>query len=268
MSSAIALLANSVLLIGLHKSKLTSQKTMKIICSLACSDLGVAALVMPTYLAALYNEKTGCKIHTASALVFFSFGMNTASMLLILSLDRFLQISWPFFYRAWVTQKQVTILICVTWMVSPVTATCVLFTSPLTQICILLTIGMTFYLVSVTFYARILYVIHAHKKKIRTGSLSISCKNGKRKWPIQNNPISTLSSLDANSKKITFKLQVEVFDDSIMISDENGCSVEQQSNAARSISTAKTRLHRSSDDHKIRKGFAPPHGKGAQQSAF
>lgn len=216
LSSVVGTLANCILLAGLYKSKQTHQNTMRIIFSLACSDFGVSALVVPTYLTSKYYKHASCAIHVISTFVFFSFAINTANMLLILSLDRVLQISWPIVYRVWVTRRHVTFLIITAWFISPSIAICVFFTSPLIQVCVLFTFGMTFYVISVAFYARILFVIRTHKRKIRTDGISDS----------KNESLSITRK--GKSKKITFKLQVEVFDVS---PTHKGNVIENPSNA-------------------------------------
>ena len=256
ISSVVGVLANFLLLLGLRKSKLTKQNTMKVIFSLGCSDFGVSALVMPSYLAALYYQKANCTLHLISMFVFFAFAVNTANMLLILSIDRVLQISWPLFYRAWITRKHVKLVLICAWVFAPVSAICVFFANPLTQICILLTIGMTFYTISVTSYARILFVVRTHRKKIRTGSSSISRNenvNGSERLNGENRKSETQKR---NNKKITFKLQVEVFDDSAVI-DENPVD-----NAGKTSYTAKSCVSQASKRQGAREYHQNPHRNG------
>ena len=205
--SIIGTVTNLLLLVGLYKSKLTSQGTMKIICSLACSDFCVSAVVMPTYLIATFQRETDCNMHLASAYVFFTFAVNTANMLLILSTDRLLQISKPILYRAYLTKRHIQVLIICAWIASAATGICIFFTNPLVQVCVLLTIGMTFYTISVASYARILFVMHTHRTKIQTSSTSDTNNESARKASDRHQ-----GPANCGNKRITFKLHVEVFE--------------------------------------------------------
>ena len=204
-------LTNFLLLVGLYRSKLTNQITMKVVCSLACSDFCISAFVVPTFLVALFQKNNHCKMHLILVYIFFTFAINTVCMFLVLSIDRLLQISWPIQYRAHKTKKRMQTLIFTVWIVSPITAICVFFTSPLTQICVLLVIGMTFYIISAISYVRILFEMHAHRKKIRTDS-SFEIHSESSRKQIYSRDVK-FESRRRSTKRITFKLQVEIIED-------------------------------------------------------
>ena len=209
--SGLGTLTNFLLLVGFYKSKLTNQITMKVACSLACSDFCISAFVVPTFLVALFLKDSNCKIHLILVYMFFTFAINTVCMFLVISIDRLLQISWPIQYRAHKTKKYIQTLIFTIWIVSPIAAICVFFTSPLTQIYVLLTIGMAFYTISAMSYARVLFEMHAHRKKIQTSSNFEMHSESSRKQIYSQNV--KLESTRRNTKRITFKLHVEVIED-------------------------------------------------------
>ena len=255
---------NCVLLLGLYKSKLTSQNTMMVIYSLAFSDFCVSALVMPTFLVAIFQREKDCSMHLMSVCVFMTFAINTANMLLILSTDRLLQVSWPILYRAHITKKRMKILIICAWIVSPISAVSILFTSPVTQVCILLTIGMAFYTISVASYVRILFVVHTHRKKIQA-----SFPSGRNNEAAREKYGGSQESARRTSKTITFKLQVEVFGDSPKRSE----NVRIHTGETRTMAQESSRLNGTYDgtDHKalltvpeepkMEKDHLPCHGK-------
>lgn len=210
----VGLIGNAVLLIGLVKSKLIRQNTMKVIFSLGISDFGICAIVSPMVLVILTHENIDCKLQCGLMVINFLFGINTGNMLVLLSIDRVLLIAWPSFYRKYITVKCATGILVGSWIVSSIFAISALYINPLTIIKAVLATSMTYFTLSVLSYARISYTVHKHKRQIR---VSIESRHSTRKTEAENTttmPRRKIAVAPTNrTRRISFKLKVEVFDD-------------------------------------------------------
>ena len=220
----VGFIGNAALLVGLVKSKLIRQNTMRIIFSLGISDFGICAIVSPLVLVILTHENTDCSLQRALMVINFLFGINTGNMLVLLSIDRVLLIAWPIFYRKYITVRCATGFLVGSWIVSSIFAVSVLFISPLTIVKAVLATSMTYFMLSVLSYAKISYAVHKHKRQIR---VSIESRHSTRKTDAENTTTATarrrkIAVAPTNrTRRISFKLQVEVFDD-------NGSQIETE----------------------------------------
>ena len=210
----VGFIGNAALLVGLVKSKLIRQNTMRVIFSLGISDFGICAIVSPLVLVILTHEHTDCSLQRALMVINFLFGINTGNMLVLLSIDRVLLIAWPIFYRKYITVKCATGFLVGSWIVSSIVAVSVLFISPLTIVKAVLATSMTYFMLSVLSYARISYAVHKHKRQIR---VSIESRHSIRKTDEENTKTVRRRKIAVaptnRTRRISFKLQVEVFDD-------------------------------------------------------
>ncbi|XP_065072157.1 uncharacterized protein LOC135696626 [Rhopilema esculentum] len=205
ISSCLGILGNLLLLAGLFKSKLIKQNTMRIISCLALSDFGISLFVIPGLLIIKFRVTMNCELELILTLVFMLLGFNTANTLLLLSLDRVLLISSPAFYRKWISGKLVKNILCCSWLVSLVLSLCRLFLSPVSISRMLLVIGMVYFTVAFISYIRIFFVVRNHTRKLRD---SVSLK------PQASNVQSrTVDGNPKPKKRISFKLEVEVFEE-------------------------------------------------------
>ena len=205
ISSCLGILDNLLLLAGLFKSKLIKQNTMKIISCLALSDFGISLLVIPGLLIIKFRVTMNCELELILTLVFMLLGFNTANMLLLLSLDRVLLISSPAFYRKWISGKLVKNILCCSWLVSLVLSLFRLFLSPVSIARMLLVIGMVYFTVSFMSYIRIFFVVRNHTRKLRDSESPQPQASNVQSRTVGGNP--------KPKKRISFKLEVEVFED-------------------------------------------------------
>lgn len=115
----VALVGNSVsIFVILSSRRLRSQVAFHFLVSLAMADIGVSLFVTPLSVNKYLHNNNFC--HSRAACLYFTFAdyiFNMASVthLLIVAIDRFTAIKFPFMYSTHFTKRKVAIIIVFIW---------------------------------------------------------------------------------------------------------------------------------------------------------
>ena len=166
-----AIILNSVTIQALRKTSLLPKPLKVLLLNLAVSDLGVGLLVQPFYFGLLVkwlqrNDSTDatCTMFLVMACLFSA---ASFSVVMALSMDRFLAVHLHLRYQELVTHKRVVVVAISMWVFSAFLSLFYLWVSRNTLYMLLASLGVVYLVFSAMFYFKIYFAVRRHRIQVQ-----------------------------------------------------------------------------------------------------